>query len=155
MNIIKKTSIISIFSGLVILVLSSCATVTPPPTWNDSGEAKEAEYKPYMQQGTSQIIGQAFLVQRGGGVVKAAGRNVTLDPATTIGNEWWGKAGKVWVHHALVPPSPGFVKARRTVVADADGKFSFKEIPAGKYYVCTEVTWEAGGACKVGLWVNS
>jgi hypothetical protein len=134
----------NVLAGFAMLALSSCATVIPLPTWNASGAALEAEYEPYMQQGTSQIVGQAFFAQRGGGTVKAAGRNVTLDPATTIGNEWWGKAGKVWVHRELMPPSPGFVKARRTVVADAEGRFSFKEIPAGKYYVRTEVTWWAG-----------
>ncbi len=98
-----------------------------------------------MKDGTATLSGQAFLTQKNGGVVKAAGRTVTLDPATSIGNEWWDKAGKLWVHRALTPPSPGFKNARRTAVADADGKFRFQDIPAGKYYVRTEITWEIGG----------
>jgi hypothetical protein len=98
-----------------------------------------------MQKGASQVVGQAFLAQDGGGIVKAVGRNVTLDPATTIGDEWWGKAGKTWVFRGLLPPSPGFTKARRTVVADAEGRFSFREISEGKYYVRTEITWKIIG----------
>ena len=128
------------------VLLAGCASMTrPPPQWNQISDTAEAEYQPYSAGGTGSIIGQAFLIQRGGGVVKAAGRTVTLDPATTVGNEWWGKAGKIWVHRHLTPPSPGFTKARRTTVADADGRFKFSGLAAGQYYVRTEVTWEIGG----------
>ncbi|EGY53163.1 hypothetical protein HMPREF9371_0654 [Neisseria shayeganii 871] len=78
-------------------------------------------------------------------MVRAAGETVTLDPATTIGTEWWRKAGIYYVHRNQVPPSPGFSEARRTTVADADGNFTFENLPAGKYYVRTKVTWEIGG----------
>jgi len=74
-----------------------------------------------------------------------------VDPATSVGNEWWAKAGKMWVHRALTPPSPNFAKARRTTVADADGRFKFSDLPAGKYYVRTEVTWEVGYEPQGGL----
>lgn len=128
--------------GLALLALAACTTVTPPPVWETINAEREAEYAPYLVPGDGELTGQAFLTQRGGGVVKAAGRTVTLDPATSIGNEWWGKAGKLWAHRSLTPPSPNFAKARRTVIADADGKFRFTRLPAGKYYVRTEVTWD-------------
>ena len=89
-------SLIIIFA----IVLSGCATL-PPPQWSPVKDSTEAEYMHYFTQGTATLTGQAFLTQRGGGVVKAAGRTVTLDPATSVGNEWWGKAGKVWVHRSL------------------------------------------------------
>jgi hypothetical protein len=135
--------IILFFSFAVVFV--GCATVTPPPQWNATTEVSEAEYDPYVKTGTGTITGQAFLTQRDGGVVKAAGRNVTLDPATSVGKEWWGKAGKVWVHRSLTPPSPNFHKARKLTIADADGRFKFTDLPAGKYFVRTAVTWEIGG----------
>jgi hypothetical protein len=131
-----------------VVFLSSCVPMVPPPQpphWNSVSDAAEAEYQPYLAGGTGAVTGQAFLTQRGGGVVRAAGREVTLDPATSVGNEWWGKAGKFWAHRSLTPPSPGFSRARRTVVADADGRFKFSGLAAGKYYVRTEVTWEIGG----------
>ena len=128
-----------------ILFLSACATVsTPPPEWNAVSSSLESEYTPYLKKGSGKISGQAFLTQRGGGVVKAAGRNVTLDPATSVGNEWWGKAGVVWQFKSLTPSSPNFHKARKVAVADADGRFKFSNLPDGEYYVRTEVTWLAG-----------
>lgn len=126
------------------LLLAGCASV-PPPQWNSVNDSAEAEYQPYMAGGVGTISGQAFLTQRGGGVVTAAGRNVTLDPATSVGIEWWAKAGKYCRHRSLTPPSPGFAKARRATVADAEGRFRFSDLAPGKYYVRTEVTWEAGG----------
>lgn len=119
--------------------------MVPVPQWNPVSDAAEAEYSAYLAKGTGVLTGQAFLTQKGGGVVKAAGRTVTLDPATSVGNEWWGKAGKLWAHRMLTPASPGFQKARRTSVADADGRFKFTELPPGQYFVRTEVTWEIGG----------
>lgn len=134
-----------IWSIFILALISGCATVAaPPPQWMNQ-ESTEAEYGQYLKSGTASISGQAFLAQQNGGVVKAAGRTVTLDPATSMGNEWWGKAGKLWVNRALTPPSIGFNKARRITTADADGKFRFQDVPAGKYYVRTEVTWEVGG----------
>ena len=131
------------FVALAAALLSGCVTMTPPQ-WNPVSDATEAEYQPYLTGGTGSVTGQAFLTQAGGAVVTAAGRTVTLDPATSVGNEWWGKAGKLWVFRALTPPSPGFAKARRTTVADAEGRFKFSDLAAGKYYVRTEVTWEVG-----------
>ncbi len=123
---------------LVAVLLCGCVAL---PKWSASSETLEAEYEPYLIGGTCSLTGQAFFTQQGGGVVKAAGRTVTLDPATSIGNEWWGKAGKVWAHRALTPPSPGFAKARRTTIADAEGRFKFADLAPGEYYVRTEVTW--------------
>ena len=51
----------------------------------------------------------------------------------------------LWLYRSLIPPSPGFQRARRITVADAEGRFKFSRLPAGKYYVRTEVTWEIGG----------
>lgn len=127
--------------AIALLAIAGCASV-PPPQWSPTTEARESEYLPYLTPGSSTISGQAFLTQRGGGVVKAAGREVTLDPATSTGAEWWFKAGKVWVHRFLSPPSRGFTQARRKTTADAEGRFTFEDLPAGKYYVRTEVTWQ-------------
>lgn len=139
-TLIKLFTIVS-----VTILLSGCMQQpipTPPPKWTEITDEKEAEYKQYFKNGTGSVEGQAFLTQKGGGVVKAAGRTVTLDPATSVGNEWWGKAGRVWIHRALTPPSPNFHKARKTTIADADGRFKFKNLPSGKYYIGTEITWD-------------
>jgi hypothetical protein len=124
--------------------LAGCATPASAPQWNPVARATEAEYQPYLRAGSGTVTGQAFMLNRVGNAVKAAGRTVTLDPATSVGNEWWAKAGKFWVHRKVTPPSPAFAKARRTAVADADAKFTFSDLPPGKYYVRTEITWKVG-----------
>jgi hypothetical protein len=132
-----------IFASALSITMVGCATV-PPPKWSTTSDAAESEYSKYISGGTSSVSGQAFLAKRNGDVVKAAGRLVTLDPATSIGIEWWDKAGKLWIHRTLTPPSVAFNKARFTTTADADGKFRFQGLAAGKYYARTEVTWEVG-----------
>ena len=128
-----------VLSAAVAAFFSSCAQVPKviPITWNSATAENEAEYGAYTSKGAASVIGQAFLSQRGGGVVKAAGQTITLDPATTIGNEWWGKAGKVWAHKDEVPPVAQFLRARRTAIADAEGRFKFSNVPPGRYYLRT------------------
>lgn len=129
---------------VLALSLSACATPpSPPPTWSSHSPENEAtEYAPYFTNGSGAITGQAFLMQRGGGVVVAAGQVVTLDPATSTGIEWWNKAGTNYQFKELTHPSTSFQKARKTEVADASGKFTFSNLPAGKYFVRTILTWE-------------
>jgi hypothetical protein len=128
---------------LIVLALAACVAVTPPPAWDPMTDAYEAEYAHYLGVGGAVLNGQAFLTQRGGGVVYAAGRTVTLDPATSVGAEWWSKAGTNYQWRDSMPDSPSFGKARRTTVADGTGRFRFADLPPGWYYVRTDVTWEA------------
>src|SRR4051812_2922499 len=128
--------------GGVLGMLAACATPPPPPQWHPVSKASEAEYQPYLRVGTGALVGQASMVNRVGAVVKASGRIVFLDPATTVGQEWWNEAGKIWAHRSQTPPSPSFGKARRKTKADAQGKFKFSGLPAGKYYVSAEITWK-------------
>lgn len=102
------------------------AAISPP---------NEAEYAPYLVPGTASVSGQGFLVQRGGATVRAAGREVTLDPATAYAMAWYTSSG--YGGDAAI-----FIQARRTTTADADGRFTFSGLPAGRYIVKTNVTWE-------------
>jgi hypothetical protein len=136
----NATFCLSILAG----AWAGCVTTPPSPHWTPAAQATEGEYQPYLIAGTGSVTGQAYLPKRVGGFVTAPGTPVTLDPATSVGNEWWEKAGQSWLHRSLTPPSPAFAKARRTTVTGADGKFTFSNLPAGKYYVRTEVTWKVG-----------
>jgi hypothetical protein len=131
---------------LAALVLVGCAHRAPQqPRWAAVTDQTEAEYDRFKVSGKSTLAGQAFLTQQNGGVVKAAGRTVTLDPVTSTSENWWYQAGRVYARRFSTPPSAGFTNARRSVTADADGRFKFTDLPAGSYYVRTEVTWEIGG----------
>lgn len=128
-----------------MLALSlACATALPPPQWNAISEASEAEYNPYLQAGSCTIAGEASLAQPNGSIVKPGGETVTLDPATTVGKEWWNKIGNSWQERFLTPSSPGFQKARRTTTTDAEGRFEFTDVPAGSYYVRTQIPFQVG-----------
>jgi hypothetical protein len=129
---------------LALAFLTGCVS-TPPAQWSPVTNSAEEEYQPYLARGTGTLTGQAFLTQRSGNTVKAAGHIVTLDPATSVGRECWAKAGGSWVKRSLTPPSPGFAKARLTTVADADGRFTFSNLAPGGYYVRTEAVWEIPG----------
>lgn len=132
------------FIALAGLILSGCASAPLAPiSWESSRSAEQdnADYAPFMQAGSGVITGQAFLTQQGGGVVVAAGREVILDPATHIAIEWWQKIGTNYEHLDVVPPSENFSKLRRRAIADASGKFEFRNLPAGKYFVRTVLTW--------------
>jgi hypothetical protein len=95
------------------------------------------EYAPFAEQGTASISGQAFLRTRGGDVKYGAGSRVTAEPLTTYSQNWLGRAGA-----GTRPPHPAVRKYRRETIADAEGRFSFTNLPAGKWLVLSEVTWE-------------
>ena len=163
--------------ALIVIFASGCELpMNRPPqpaAWNSINETTEREYESLRSLGSGSISGQAFLTQAGGGVVKGAGSSVNLDPATTIAAEWWNTEVGLWANtppdwslsnveqysHAkareswtkLTPPSAGFAKARRTTTADADGRFKFSDLPAGKYYITTTVSWTVGYAYQGGL----
>lgn len=128
-----------------VFILTSCAPATesiaPRPL---AVPADSAEYARYSA-GTHQLEGQAFLTTRGGDVKVAAGRTVTLDPATRYAREWFRRFGATSLE-STSGLDPLFIGARRTTVADAEGRFRFSGLTAGDYIVRTQVTWETGAA---------
>jgi hypothetical protein len=119
--------------------------------------AVAADYYPYSKPGTATIIGQAFVVVRGGDVLldgqgylttisdnarTASGSDVTLDPATPFAMDWYMESGTSLRRFSNAPKDPAFRAARRTTVADEAGKFTFENLPAGRYIVRTTITWQ-------------
>jgi len=119
--------------------------------------AVAADYYPYSKPGTASINGQAFVVVRGGDVLldgqgylttisdnarTASGSDVTLDPATPFAMDWYMKSGTSLRRFANTPKDAAFRAARRTAVADESGKFTFSNLPAGRYIVRTTITWQ-------------
>lgn len=123
----------------VLLLASGC--VAPQQSFNST--FNEAEFAPYEKDGNSTITGQAFLKTRGGDVKFGAGNTVTLLPATsytkeirervTIGGERLG------------PEDSRLQKYRKTTIADGNGNFEFKDLPAGEYLLSCQITWEIPG----------
>lgn len=138
--------------ALVAVVGIACATPQPPKSIIAPERqviARQLEFRPEQYDagklaGSATLTGQAFLRQKGGAVVTAAGSTVFLSPATGYALE-----------HVLLnaqdetdptkmsePPDPRFLGALRTTVADASGRFQFTGLAAGKWIVWTRVIWE-------------
>lgn len=111
----------------------------------------------------ARLTGSSFSRQRNGRLVSGAGRPVYLDPATRYSaavfraivehqnKKSYFKAEK---ESGTVVPDPAMLKCRRTVQADADGKFAFTDVPPGSYFVSSYVSWikPDGESEWVGQW---
>jgi hypothetical protein len=105
-----------------------------------------SEHEPYAKPGENGISGQAFLRQQGDSVVTCAGSRVLLLPATSYFREmFWHMivaGGEPKPPETAYPCLKGMI--RRTE-CDAQGNFSFSEIPDGTWFVLTQVNAGDGG----------
>lgn len=101
----------------------------------------ENEYTQLQKEGTATIKGQVFLKTRGGDVKVAAGEEIQLNPVTSYSNQWYEE--NYLKQNPLSPGDPRQQEYIRKKIADGSGRFEFKNIPAGEYYVTGKVTWES------------
>jgi len=85
-------------------------------------------------------MGQAFLKTRGGDVKMAAGNGVRLSPVTSYSLERLQVAEQGGSMEDYDPRLDQYVM---DTTADAQGRFEFKNVPPGDYFLSTVVTWEA------------
>ena len=125
---------------LAATLLGACATTSLPPSpqYQSPTAATEAEYRSYLIPGPNTLEGQAIQKLADGRRVPVAGRSVTLDPATSTGSDWWRVAGRSYPDRLSQPPSEAFSKARRLAITDVDGRFTFRNLPAGSYLLRTD-----------------
>lgn len=128
----------TLFAICVSLFLSSCAGMLPPVKRNVA--FSEEMFAPSLAKGTATISGQAFLKTRSGEVKFGAGNEVVCVPVNEYTNETQMRG--VVNGENLESPPPAYFKYRRTVIADGNGNFEFKELPAGEYYVSCIIRWE-------------
>ncbi len=102
------------------------------------------------KQGTSRIEGSAFLRQRGGGTVTAAGNEVSLIPVTKYSSARIAaiyKGEKVSYLGGNFESTPAeYGRQMRNTKADVDGKFYFDRVAPGDYFVATTVRWSVPGS---------
>lgn len=129
------------------IALSACVTTQPI-----SFDYDAAELASYQKQGDETVFGQAFLRQAGGGVVVCAGEPVYLLPNIGPFAEAYllrkqriiaRVDGKDSVITAGLR-DPQMSKAIRTSQCDAQGNFTFENVPAANWIVYSRVQWVVG-----------
>ena len=102
----------------------------------------ESEYAPYEGEGSSTICGQAILKTIGGALIPGRPSEVRLTPKTTYSTEWYRKG--LVNEEKLSDVDQRTLKYTRMTKPDSDGQFCFNNIPAGSYYLTSEIQWEWG-----------
>lgn len=132
-----------------LLVLSSgCVTPSPPPKPATTPMPIEvrgfdaAEVAYIREVGTNRIEGNAFLRQRGGGIVTCAGETVRLVPLGGFAKRYF-RLRYVEQKPATVDffDAPSYNEHVRETRCDSDGRFSFTRVAPGDYFVETTVSW--------------
>jgi hypothetical protein len=97
----------------------------------------EEAIKAALEPGDGEIDGQAFSRTVGGEVRYAAGMPIFLMPMTPYVRECIGIAGS----YARSDCGTQLIAYRRETIGDGEGRFKFKGLKPGEYYVQTTITW--------------
>lgn len=121
----------------LIALVSAC--VVSPRVHSYKTPFDETQFRPYVGEGTAGLSGQAFVTEKDGKTVYAAGNEVILIPVTDYTREWYqvGVVGGKVVDRF----DSQIGKYLRFTRADAAGKFEFRNAPAGQHYVATDMSW--------------
>ena len=135
-----------VVAAAIAAMLTGCQTPQPRTT-----QFVEAEFAPYDGAGSGVVTGQAFLVTRGGDVKYAAGREILCAPAnTSYSTEFYERY--IVGYTPLQDGDPRANKYVRRATGDGSGRFRFDGLPAGEYFVWSNITWEyANGVNYAGV----
>ena len=141
---------------LSTLFIASCAS-TPPIITNSSFDANEVSW--FLEEGTGTIKGSAFFQRRDGMLVTCAGNIVSITPVGTYsserilnlyGNTVSGRNSFGIGSNTVDDADPQYLEYTKEKICDVDGKFSFKNLAAGDYFVITGVIWSVSDYSNQG-----
>lgn len=118
----------------------------------------EAHARLLVADGVNTVKGNAFMRQRGGGVVTCAGQTVRLIPATAYARARFrelygtedGPASNRGSNVTFYPDPPEYLTVVRSTRCDSQGNFVFERVADGEFFVATLVTWEVARALQGG-----
>lgn len=137
-----------IFSALVLAGVTTDAQARKKH-YNVAPVFDVGQHHEYTLNGGGSINGQAFLRQKGGGVVTCAGQPVFLIPDTGYFREIFriAKDGGTM----SFPNSEEIKKTGRMSTCNATGYFKFNNLPPARWIVVTQVAWSAGYDAQGGV----
>ncbi len=109
-----------------------------------------------LAPGDNAIHGNAFMRQRGGGVVTCAGETVNLIPAAAYATEriaaLYGNTsgGAQIMGRRFQPDVPEYELLIRHTRCDSRGDFAFEKVADGDFFVQTAVRWQVGEMIQGG-----
>ena len=112
-----------------------------------------SEYEKLNKTGTATITGQVFMTTRGGDVKYGAGETVRLNPKTSY-SDFWYQTGKRYINGENITLAPTDSRQRDysfMTQADGEGRFTFEDIPDGRYYIASRVFWEVPNEYGMGV----
>lgn len=99
----------------------------------------EPEYAQLNPSGNAVIQAKVFLETKDGEILTKAGNKVILNPVTSYSSQWYDTARR---KQPLENPDSRLMKHVREGITDEKGHVTFKNIPAGEYFLVTPLVWD-------------
>ncbi|MBF0247500.1 MAG: hypothetical protein HQL36_05445 [Alphaproteobacteria bacterium] len=96
-----------------------------------------------MKRGTGVIAGQAVMKAQGGVLKYGAKQRVVLVPRNSYTDEIVSASREknFFKSYDGVSKHPDYDTYRRVAVADDEGRFRFEDLPAGEWYLGSQIVW--------------
>ncbi|NOZ60553.1 MAG: carboxypeptidase-like regulatory domain-containing protein [Calditrichaeota bacterium] len=141
---------------MILLIFAGCIATQSGMRREKRRPFNPADYKFLQLTGTSEIEGQIVLPKPNGGKEFGVGCEVTLNPATSYSEEFYVKTVQNGI--PIEEPDLRALKYIRKTVTDDSGKFVFKRLGEGKYYLYAPVKIEIprgnGKTRKISTYVH-
>ena len=135
----------------VIAILAACALDDTPKLRSSETKFDSVAASYIHKHGQSRIEGEAFVINKDGKPLYAAGELIRLVPATPYAKARfaWLYRGKTFIPAgkiSRISKDPDYARYTRTTIASARGKFSFDHIAPGEYFVTAQKIHRPRGA---------
>jgi len=133
---------------LTMLLLGGCAGFMQQRIQRIPFPGEEYARLSKMGTGTATVHGQVFMKTMVGEVRYGAGNEVRLAPVTTYSTQVLEVTGNWNYTNYTIPPKfvpeepdPRLDDYAATTMADGEGRFEFRNVPPGGYYLTSSVIW--------------
>lgn len=128
-------------AGGAVAALAFLAACLPQREMN--AKFSLADHQAWMTKGNAGVDGEGFIRRPNGWLARCSGNKVYLVPASAYFREWIDIRRSGAVVANSVELTKLHREAQRETQCDQRGRFAFSELPAGKWFVITRISYEA------------